>query len=92
MPTPDPGDPPGGDPNYSQYRRITGNVWEDLNTETLGSGQKTGDGIKNNNENGAEKVIVVLLEVIEKDGKEYFVDTGITTKTDANGDYILNNI
>lgn len=92
MPTPDPGDPPGGDPNYNQYRRITGNVWEDLNTETLGSGQKTGDGIKNNNENGAEKVIVVLLEVIEKDGKEYFVDTGITTKTDANGDYILNNI
>lgn len=78
-----------GPPKTKYVRQITGNVWEDLNTEELASGQMTGDGVRNTNESGAQNVTVVLLEVVEKDGKEYLVDTGITTKTDSNGDYVL---
>ena len=71
-------------------RKITGNVWEDLNTTTVSqTGQKTGDGKKNSNEKGAQNVTVVLLEVVKYNGTEYLIDTGLSTETNANGDYTL---
>ena len=71
-------------------RKITGNVWEDLNTSPATTiGQKTGDGKKLGSEKGAKNVTVVLLEVVRKDGKEYLIDTGLKTKTDTNGNYTL---
>ena len=71
-------------------RKITGNVWEDLNTTTVSqTGQKTGDGKKNSNEEGAQNVTVVLLEVVKHNGTEYLIDTGLSTETNENGDYTL---
>lgn len=77
------------EPSSKGVREIKGNVWEDLNTVELSSGQMTGDGIKNSSESGAANVTAVLLEVVEKDGKEYLVDTGISAKTNSSGDYVL---
>lgn len=71
------------------YRQIRGNVWEDLRTEETSSGKEFGDGIRNSNENGAQNIIVKLMEVVINGDDEYLVDTGIWTTTDSNGNYTL---
>lgn len=85
--------PPGEEPEYEKLRQISGNVWEDLNTETLDSEQMVGDGIKKGSETGvgSNKVRVKLMEIVRDSStnEEYLVDTGIETYTDENGDYTL---
>lgn len=84
--TPDPN--PEDSIPYS-YRQISGNVWEDTDTETNSLGQEFGNGIRNSNEGGAENIVVKLMEVVTDGENEYFVDTGIWTTTDSNGNYTL---
>lgn len=91
--TPDPGEPEDpddpNDPTPYSYRQISGNVWEDLDTEESSLGEEFGDGIKNSNENGAKGIIVKLLEVVSDGNKDYYIDTGIWTTTDEDGNYTL---
>lgn len=80
--------PTSGDDKFQ--RKITGNVWEDLNTKTVSqTGQKIGDGKKNSGEQGAENITVVLLEKVNHNGTEYLIETGLSTETDASGNYTL---
>lgn len=81
---------PGDDGSYDEARIIKGNVWEDINEIELSTGQRVGDGIRNAVENGAQNVIVLLLESVkDSNGKTRLIDTGVTTRTDSNGDYVL---
>lgn len=82
--------PPGDDDSYDKARIIKGNVWEDINEVELTTGQKVGDGIRNASEDGALNVTVLLLESVkDSNGNLHLIDTGVMTKTDSNGDYVL---
>ena len=75
------------------YRNISGVVFEELNPTTNVDDQLVGKGKKRDSDNWVPNALVKLYEVVQsRDAsgevlKEYYVDTGLSTRTNAEGKY-----
>ena len=74
------------------YRNISGVVFEELDPTGNADGQLVGTGKKKDSDKWVPKALVKLYEVVQTtdaEGKpiEYYVDTGLSTRTDEEGRY-----
>jgi hypothetical protein len=73
-----------GDRSESDYRIITGTVWEDMNGSSVTEdGQVVGTGYFDKGDIIADNVLVKLYEIITANGTEYAVDTGLWCRVDS---------
>lgn len=92
-PDDDPDDEPWSDRDEKDYRNISGIVWEEKvdSSDEKTDGQRVGNGVLDGNDTPAKNVIVKLYEVVETNGLEYMVDTGLWYRTGNDGKYSFGN-